>query len=146
MVPPVEEAVSQPEPGIVIEGRHARRLLPVLVMVTVCPAGLGCPSVVLKFRFSGDAAIRGAVGSGADWTSSWTSTDWVIIGVITEIVAVYVPGLRLLVLTPTVVVVLGRNWPLAGVSCSQLAEEVACQSIGLEQLALRQKFRVLLPA
>src|SRR6266566_9762921 len=69
MVPPDGEAASQTNEGKDVAIKcQVRELCPLLVMVTTCPVGSGCPWILLKLRLSGEALIIGAAGGGAAWT------------------------------------------------------------------------------
>lgn len=78
---------------------HLSGLLPLLVMVTTWPVGLGSPRVLLKLRLSGEAPITGSAGAGGDCTNSCTMTVCVACPVTKEIAPVYVFGARPPILT-----------------------------------------------
>src|SRR5579884_295836 len=87
-VPPEGVAASQGEARIWNVVLHLSVLPPLLVMVTTCPVGLGCPWVLLKFRLSGETAMMGALGGGGACTCNCTITDWVLCWVVKAITPV----------------------------------------------------------
>src|SRR5271157_2610447 len=64
MVPPEGDAPSQLINNCMGLALHLRGLVPLLVIVTTWPVGLGCPCVLLKLRLSGEAPIIGANEEG----------------------------------------------------------------------------------
>ena len=136
IVPPVGPAPSHVAARVVTCSRQMSGLLPVLVIVTTCPGGEGIPCVVLKLRPSGVAPIIGAEGGGGGCTVNCTITVCVLCAAVNAILPMYVPGFRMLALTPIDVTVLADpfNCPLAGVTANQLLAEVAFQLIVPAQL------------
>lgn len=136
MVPPVGPAPSHDVASVLTCVRQVSGLLPVLVIVTTCGGGEGMPCVVLKLRPSGVAPKIGAEGGGGGCTINCTITVCVLCAAVNAILLVYVPGFRVLALTPIEVTVLAVpfNCPLAGVIANQLLAEVAFQLIVPAQL------------
>ena len=65
MVPPDGVAVNQTGPKGVAATCQVRALRPLLVIVTTCPVGSGRPTILLKFKLSGEALRMGDVGGAA---------------------------------------------------------------------------------
>src|SRR6266566_5693523 len=120
MLPPVGLAPNHDDARVLTVVCQISWLLPVLVIVTTCPGGLGIPCVVLKFRFKGVAPMIGALGGGGGCTINCTTTDCVLCAAKKAILLVYVPGFKPVVFTPTAVTVLVAPFhcPLAGVTVS----------------------------
>ena len=141
MLPPVGLAPNHDDARVLTVVCQISWLLPVLVIVTTCPGGLGIPCVVLKFRFKGVAPMIGALGGGGGCTINCTTTDCVLCAAKKAILLVYVPGFKPVVFTPTAVTVLVApfNCPLAGVTVSHGAVGTAFQLIIPAQLAVAPK-------